>query len=71
MSTQDHVACSIDSVVNWIGSNIVELEVDSLFCGDCGFGLSGSNGTESNKKFVVDSTSIVEERPKISWMRCL
>ena len=35
--------------------------MNSLFSGNSSFGLPGGNGTESNKEFVVDSTSIVEE----------
>ena len=35
--------------------------MNSLFSGNSSFGLLGGNSIECNKKFVVDSTSIVEE----------
>ena len=61
MSTQNHVACLVDNPILGVGSNIVEKEVGGLFSGDHGYGLLGSDGTKSNKKFVVNCTSIVEE----------
>ncbi len=36
--------------------------MDGLCCSYSGLSLSGSNGTESNKKFVVDCPGIVEKR---------
>ena len=61
MSTQDHVACSVDDAIVGVSGDIVEKEVDGLFSGNRGCGLLGSNGTQSNEKLVVNSTSIIEE----------
>ncbi len=36
--------------------------MDGLCCSYSGLSLSGSNGTESNKKFVVDCPGVVEKR---------
>ena len=63
MSTQNDVACLVGNAAMWIGSNIIKQEVDGLFCGNSGLGLTGFNSTESNKKFFVYSASVVEERP--------
>ncbi len=61
MGIKYHVACPIDYAVIWIGSNIVKEEVHRLFCGNVGFGLAGGNGTEGNKKFVIDQSCIVKQ----------
>jgi hypothetical protein len=49
MGTKYHVACSIDNVIIWIGSNIVKEEGHHLFCGDGGLSLAGGNAAESNE----------------------
>jgi hypothetical protein len=36
--------------------------MDGLFCSYSGLSLSGSDGTESNKEFVVDCPGILEKR---------
>ncbi len=49
MGTKYHVACRVDYAVIRIGSNIGELEVNCLLCGDGGIGLVGSDGAEHHK----------------------
>ncbi len=46
----------------WIGSDIVEKEVNCLFSGNGSVCLASGNGTEGYQKFVVDRSGIVEER---------
>ncbi len=43
-----HVASLIDYAITWIGRNIVEEEVNCVFCGDNGLGLASTDGAESN-----------------------
>ena len=49
VGTKYHVTCMIDYAVIRIGSNVVKEEALRLFCGNGGFGLAGSGGTERNK----------------------
>ncbi len=62
MGTQDHVTRPVNNAVRWIGSNIVEKEVNCLLSGNGSVCLAGGNGTEGYQKFVVDCSGIVEER---------
>ncbi len=66
MGAQDHVTRSVHNAVSRIGSDIVEKEVNCLFCGNGSVRLASGNGTEGYQKFVVDRSGIVEERTDIS-----
>jgi hypothetical protein len=46
MGTKYHVACLIGYSV---GSNIFEVEVHCLFCGNNGLSLAGGDGAERNE----------------------
>ena len=60
MGAQDHVTGPVHNAVSWIGSDIVEKEVNCLFSGHGSVCLASGNGTEGNQKFVVDRSGIVE-----------
>ena len=60
MGAQDHVARSINNAVSWIGSDIVEKEVNCLFSGNGSVCLASGDGTEGYQKLVVDRSGIVE-----------
>ena len=62
MGAQDHVTRPVNNAVSWIGSDIVEKEVNCLFSGNGSVCLASGNGTEGYQKFVVDRSGIVEER---------
>ena len=62
MGAQDHVARSINNAVRWIRSDIVKKEVNCLFSGNGSICLASGNGTDGDRKFVVDHSGIVEER---------
>jgi hypothetical protein len=61
MGTQDHVTTPVHNAVSWIGSDIVEEEVNCLFRGNGSICLASGNGTEGYQKFVVGRSGIVEE----------
>ncbi len=59
--TEDHVAQSVDNVIQRVGDNIVKEKMDSLFCGHCSARLAGNDGAECNQKFVVHRSYIVQQ----------
>ena len=61
MVCKDHVACTEGDAIVWLRGKIVEELVDSTSGGLGGHGLLGANGTESDKKFVVDRASVPQE----------
>ena len=62
MGTQDHVTRPAHNAVSWIGSNIVEKEVNCLFSSNGSISLVSGNGTEGYQQSVVNRSGIVEER---------
>ncbi len=62
VGAQDHVTRPVNNAVSWVGSNIVEKEVNCLFSGNGSTSLTHGNGTEGDQKFVVDRAGIVEKR---------
>ncbi len=62
MGAQDHVTRPVHNAVSWIGSGIVEKEVNCLFSGNGSVCLTSGNATEGDQKFVVYRSGIVEER---------
>jgi hypothetical protein len=62
MGAQDHVTRPVHNAVSWIGSDIVNKEVNCLFSGNGSVCLTSGNGTEGYQKFVVYRSGIVEER---------
>ena len=62
VGAQDHVTRPVNNAVSWVGSNIVEKEVNCLFSGNGSICLTSGNGTEGDQKFVVDRSGIVEKR---------
>ena len=62
VGAQDHVTRSVNNAVSWVGSDIVEKEVNRLFSGNGSTSLTSGNGTEGYQKFVVDCSCIVEKR---------
>jgi hypothetical protein len=62
MGAQDHVTRPVNNAVSWIGSNIIEKEVNCLFSGHGSICLASGDGTEGYQKFVVDRSGIVDKR---------
>ena len=62
MGAQDHVTRPVHNAVSWIGSDIVEKEVNCLFRSNGSISLASGNGTEGYQQFVVNRSGIVEER---------
>ena len=63
MGAQDHVTRPVNNAISWIGSSIAdEKEVNCLFHSNGSISLASGNGTEGYQQFVVNRSSIVEER---------
>jgi len=56
------MSLDVHNAVSWIGSDIVEKEVNCLFSGNGSVCLASGNGTEGYQKFVVYRSGIVEKR---------
>ncbi len=56
-----HVSAAICSAIVRVGGEVIKKLVDGFGSGFSGSGLLGAQGAESGKKFVVDSSCVVEK----------
>ena len=61
VACKDHIARTVGDAVVWVRGHIFNELVENISSGLSGRGLLGSDGTESDEKFVVDCTSVPQE----------
>ncbi len=61
VGTEYHVAAAICGTIVRVGGEVIKKLADGFGSGFSGGGLLGTQGAESGKKFVVDSSCVVEK----------